>query len=36
MSSIQLDETHMPSTRGGEAMAYQGRKSCKTNKMLIH
>lgn len=35
MSSIQLDGTHTPSKRGGESVAYQGRKKCKTSNMLI-
>ena len=35
MSSIQLDGTHTPSKRGGEAVAYQGRKKAKTSNMLI-
>lgn len=35
MSFIQLDGTHTPAKRGGEAVAYQGRKSCKTSNMLI-
>ena len=35
MSSIQLDGTHTPSKRGGEAVGYQGRKKCKTSNMLI-
>lgn len=35
MSSIQLDGTHTPSKRGGEAVEYQGRKKCKTSNMLI-
>ena len=35
MSSIQLDGTHTPSKRGGEAVDYQGRKKCKTSNMLI-
>lgn len=35
MSSIQLDGTHTPAKRGGQAVAYQGRKRCKTSNMLI-
>jgi transposase len=35
LSSIQLDGTHTPSKRGGEAVDYQGRKKCKTSNMLI-
>ena len=35
LSSIQLDGTHTPSKRGGEAVAYQGRKKCNTSNMLI-
>jgi transposase len=35
LSSVQLDGTHTPSKRGGEAVDYQGRKKCKTSNMLI-
>ena len=35
LSSAQLDGTHTPSKRGGEAVDYQGRKKCKTSNMLI-
>lgn len=35
MSSIQLDGTHTPTKRGGEAVEYQGRKKCKTSNLLI-
>jgi transposase len=35
LSSIQLDGTHTPSKRGGQAVAYQGRKKCNTSNMLI-
>jgi len=35
MSSIQLDGTHTPTKRGGEKVAYQGRKKSKTSNMLI-
>ena len=35
MSSIQLDGTHTPTKRGGEAVGYQGRKKSKTSNMLI-
>lgn len=35
LSSIQLDGTHTPAKRGGEAVAYQGRKKTKTSNMLI-
>jgi hypothetical protein len=35
MSSVQLDGTHTSAKRGGEAVAYQGRKKCKTSNMLI-
>ena len=35
LSSIQLDGTHTPTKRGGEAVAYQGRKKAKTSNMLI-
>ena len=35
MSSIQLDGTHTPAKRGGQAVGYQGRKKSKTPNMLI-
>jgi transposase len=35
MSSVKLDGTHTPAKSGGEAVAYQGRKKCKTSNMLI-
>lgn len=35
MSSIQLDGTHTPVKRGGNAVGYQGRKKCKTSNMLM-
>jgi transposase len=35
MSSIQLDGTHTLAKRGGEAVAYQGRKKGKTSNLLI-
>jgi len=35
LSSIQIDGTHTPTKRGGEAVAYQGRKKSKTSNMLI-
>jgi hypothetical protein len=35
MSSIQLDGTHTPAKRGGEAVGYQGRKKSKTSNLLI-
>jgi hypothetical protein len=35
LSSIQLDGTHTPTKRGGEAVAYQDRKKAKTSNMLI-
>ena len=34
LSSAQLDGTHTPSKRGGQAVGYQGRKSSKTSNML--
>jgi len=34
MSSIQLDGTHTPTKRGGQAVGYQEKK-CKTSNMLI-
>jgi transposase len=35
MSSIQLDGTHTPTKRGGQAVGYQSRKKSKTSNMLI-
>ncbi len=35
LSSIQLDGTVAPAKRGGESVAYQGRKKSKTTNMLI-
>ena len=35
MSFVQLDGTHTPAKRVGEAVAYQGIKKYKTNNMLI-
>jgi transposase len=35
MSSVQLDGTHTPAKRGGEAVGYQGRRKCRTSNMLI-
>ena len=35
LSTIQLDGTHTPVKRGGEAVEYQSRKKCKTSNMLI-
>lgn len=35
LSCIQLDGSHTPSKRGGEAVAYQGKKKCKTTNVLI-
>lgn len=34
LSSVQLDGSHTPAKRGGEKVAYQGRKSAKTTNML--
>ena len=34
MSSIQIDGTHTPAKGGGDTVAYQSRKSCKTSNML--
>ena len=34
MSSVQLDGSHTPAKRGGEAVGYQGRKSAKTTNSL--
>jgi transposase len=35
LSSIQLDGSHTPAKRGGEAVGYQGRKSAKTSNSLF-
>jgi len=35
LSSIQLDGSHTPVKRGGQAVAYQGRKKCKTTNALF-
>ena len=35
MSSIQLDGSHTPAKRGGQAVAYQGRKKSKTTNILF-
>ena len=35
MSSVQLDGSHTPAKRGGEAVAYQGRKKAKTCNALF-
>jgi transposase len=35
MSSAQLDGSHTPAKRGGQEVAYQGRKKAKTTNILI-
>ena len=35
LSRLSLDGSHTPSKNGGEAVAYQGRKSCKTTNTLF-
>lgn len=35
LSCINLDGSHTKANRGGEAVAYQGRKKCKTTNMLF-
>ena len=35
MSIVNLDGTHTPAKRGGDAVGYQGRKKQKTTNMLI-
>lgn len=35
LSSAQLDASHTPAKRGGEAVSYQGRKRCKTTNMTV-
>ena len=34
LSSAQMDGTHTPTKRGGQAVAYQDRKACKTSNTL--
>lgn len=35
MSSVQLDGSHTPAKRGGEAVGYQGRKATRTTNSLF-
>ena len=35
LSTSQLDGSHSLAKRGGEAVAYQGRKKCKTSNILL-
>lgn len=35
LSSVQVDGSHTPCKRGGEAVGYQGRKSCNTSNSLF-
>ncbi|MEA5405601.1 transposase [Arcicella sp. DC2W] len=35
LSSLSLDGYHTPAKNGGESVAYQGRKSCKTTNALF-
>ncbi|TAE28252.1 MAG: IS4/IS5 family transposase [Candidatus Kapaibacterium sp.] len=35
LSSAQLDASHTPAKRGGEAVGYQGRKRCKTTNIAV-
>lgn len=35
LSKLSLDGSHTPSKNGGESVAYQGRKSCKTTNTLF-
>jgi transposase len=35
MSSAQLDASHTPAKRGGEAVGYQGRRRCTTSAMMV-
>lgn len=35
LSSVQLDGSHTPAKRGGEAVGYQGRKASKTTNLLF-
>jgi len=35
MSVVNLDGTHTPAKRGGEAVGYRGWKKCKTSNRLL-
>lgn len=35
LSSVQLDGSHTPAKRGGEAVGYQGRKASETTNLLF-
>jgi len=35
LSSIQLDGSHTPAKKGGEAVGYQARKKCKTSNLIF-
>lgn len=35
LSSVQLDGSHTPAKRGGEAVGYQGRKASETTNTLF-
>lgn len=35
LSSLELDGSHTPVKRGGQAVGYQGRKACKTTNSLF-
>jgi len=35
MSSVELDGSHTPAKRGGEAVGYQGRKKSKTTNIIF-
>lgn len=35
LSTTNLDGSHTPCKRGGQAVSYQGRKKCKTTNLLI-
>jgi transposase len=35
MSSVELDGSHTPAKRGGQAVGYHGRKKAKTTNMLF-
>jgi len=35
LSSIQIDGSHTPAKKGGEAVSYQGRKKSKTSNMIF-
>ena len=35
LSSVEFDASHTPAKNGGDAVGYQGRKSCNTTNALF-